>query len=381
MNSESEPSEKKKKNLNPSLSLFSLPNDILLNCIARISPSYYPKLSLVSKTFASLISSSKLKDTRFLQKTCEKILLVCFHFPSKSHSPSWFSLWLKPNQALTNDLEKKEESTGNALLVPIPSSYCRRPPTFMCKVGSECYAINRYCNPSFDLSVTKPGTGIWRKVPKMMTVAREDPIACVLDGKIYVMGGCSQEESKNWGEVYDTKTQTWESLPDPGFYLRVSTLRKMEVMGKKIYVISSKKNTYHVYDTIEGRWEVVAPTFECSVVVDNVRYCYTGTKFIWYDKKHNGSRRVDGLSVLERHCRAGSGHIEMANYGGKLLIIWDEFVYNARDRHEKTNIWCALIAFEKRNGDEEVWANVEWASSVLTVPLSCVLLRHVIKAV
>ncbi|KAL0675370.1 hypothetical protein Bca4012_003351 [Brassica carinata] len=319
MNSESEPSEKKKKNLNPSLSLFSLPNDILLNCIARISPSYYPKLSLVSKTFASLISSSKLKDT---------------------------SLWLKPNQALTNDLEKKEESTGNALLVPIPSSYCRRPPTFMCKVGSECYAINRYCNPSFDLSVTKPGTGIWRKVPKMMTVAREDPIACVLDGKIYVMGGCSQEESKNWGEVYDTKTQTWESLPDPGFYLRVSTLRKMEVMGKKIYVISSKKNTYHIYDTIEGRWEVVAPTFECSVVVDNV-----------------------------------SGHIEMANYGGKLLIIWDEFVYNARDRHEKTNIWCALIAFEKRNGDEEVWANVEWASSVLTVPLSCVLLRHVIKAV
>ncbi|KAG2331298.1 hypothetical protein Bca52824_002478 [Brassica carinata] len=376
MNSKSEPPLKKKKNLNPSLSLFSLPDDIVLNCVARIPLSYYPKLSLVSKTFASLISSHKLKETRFLQKRYEKILHVCFHFPTKSDSLSWYSLWLKPNQPLTNDLEKKEMSTGNALLVPIPSSYCRRPPTFVCKVGSEYYAINRY-----GLLVTKSGTGNWRKVPNMMTVARgEDAIAGVLDGKIYVMGGCSMYESKHWAEVYDTKTQTWESLPDPGFYLRFSTLMKMEVRGEDIYVKASKDTNLYVYDTKEGKWEDVIPMFESSVVIENVRYRYLSADLIWYSEKHNGWRRVNGLSVLERHCRRGSGNIEMVNYGGKLLMIWDEFVCGLH-RHEKTNIWCALIAFERRNGDEEVWGNVEWANSVLTVPISCVLLRHVIQAV
>ena len=39
---------------------------------------------------------------------------------------------------------------------------------------------------------------------------------CVLGEKIYVMGGCRPDESTNWAEVFDPKTQTWEPLPDPG---------------------------------------------------------------------------------------------------------------------------------------------------------------------
>ncbi|CAN6817343.1 unnamed protein product [Brassica oleracea] len=262
MNSVSEPSEIEEKNFNPSLSFLSLPEDIVLNCIARISPSYYPKLTLFSNYRRRL---------------------------------SWYTLWLKPNQTLTNDLEKKEKSTGNALLVAIPSSYCQRLATFICMVGSELYAINNYGYPSFDLWVKKSENGNWlADVPKM-TVARENAIAGVLDGKIYVMGGCSIYESKNWAEVYDTKTQTWESLPDPGVQLRS----------------------------------------------------------LYYNEKHNGWRRVNGLSVLERHCR---GNIEMANYGGKLLMIWEKVVHTCHCYDEK-NIWCALIAFESRNGDEEVWGN------------------------
>ncbi|CDY18006.1 BnaC03g30780D [Brassica napus] len=153
MKSETEPSEKKDKNLNPSLSLFSLPDDIVLNCIARISTSYYPKLSLVSKTFASLISSYELYKTRCLQNTYEEILHVCLQFPM-DRRPSWFSLWLKPNQTLTNDLERKEKSSRNALL-------------FMFMVGSEWYAINQYGYPASDLSVYKSGIWDWREAPNM----------------------------------------------------------------------------------------------------------------------------------------------------------------------------------------------------------------------
>ncbi|WZZ41532.1 hypothetical protein YC2023_037791 [Brassica napus] len=147
-----------------------------------------------------------------------------------------------------------------------------------------------------------------------MTVARDNAIAGILDGKIYVVGGFSIYESKNWAEVYDTKTQTWESLPDPGVQLRS----------------------------------------------------------LYYNEKHNCWTRVNGLSVLERHCR---GNIEMANYGGKLLMIWEKVVHTCHCYDEK-NIWCALIAFEIRNGDEEVWGKVEWANSVLTVPISCNFTSH-----
>ncbi|CAF1738898.1 BnaC09g22030D [Brassica napus] len=49
-----------------------------------------------------------------------------------------------------------------------------------------------------------------------MKVARKNPVAGIVDGKIYVMGGCKADETKNWAEVFDPNTQTWESLPDPG---------------------------------------------------------------------------------------------------------------------------------------------------------------------
>uniref|UniRef100_A0A0D2ZWD0 F-box domain-containing protein n=1 Tax=Brassica oleracea var. oleracea TaxID=109376 RepID=A0A0D2ZWD0_BRAOL len=204
MKSETEPSEKKDKKLNPSLSLFSFPDDIVLNCIARISTSYYPNLSLVSKTFASLISSYELYKTRCLQNTYEEILHVCLQFPM-DRRPSWFSLWLKPNQTLTNDLERKEKSSRNALMVRNQCGY-----------------------PASDLSVYKSGIWNWREAPNMTVARGEDVIAGVLNDKIYVMGGCSKDESKNWAEVFDTNTQTWESLPDPGVQLRCSPLRKIE---------------------------------------------------------------------------------------------------------------------------------------------------------
>ncbi|KAL0845734.1 hypothetical protein Bca101_018980 [Brassica carinata] len=328
MNSESEPSAKKKKNLNPSLSLFSLPDDI---------------------TFASLVSSYELYKTRCLQNTYEEILHVCLQFPM-DRRPSWFSLWLKPNQTLTNDLERKEKSSRNALLVQLPSSYCPHLPLFMFMVGSEWYAINQY-----------EGICDWCEVPNMIVARGEDAIAGVLNEKIYVMGGCSKDESKNWAEVFDTNTQTWESLPDPGVQVRCSPLKRMEARGEKSTLLATRGlNTMFI-------------------VIENVRYYYGNKGFLWYDEKLKDWRTVNGLSVLVSHCRGGSGKIEMAEYSGKLLMIWDK--YKQYKHHPEKEIWCALIALEMRNNDGEVWGKVEWANIVRTVPSSCVLLRSEIRAI
>lgn len=68
--------------------------------------------------------------------------------------------------------------------------------------------------------------------------------------------------------------------------------------------------------------------------------------------------------------------IEIGNYGGKLLILWNKFVHPGQfgDKH----IWCEVIALERRNGngdDYEIWGNVEWTNVVLTVPGSYVFVR------
>lgn len=64
--------------------------------------------------------------------------------------------------------------------------------------------------------------------------------------------------------------------------------------------------------------------------------------------------------------------IELANYGGKLLMLGDKLAGPGRNRYKF--FWCAAIALERRD-DGEVWGNIEWANVVLKVPSSYVYLR------
>ncbi|KAH0893924.1 hypothetical protein HID58_056353, partial [Brassica napus] len=216
MSSDVEQLQKKKKNPSPP-SLLSLPEEIVVNCLARISKSYYPKLSLVCKTICSLILSMELYVARLELETHENVLHVCLQLLDK----------------------------------------------------------------------TRPS---WRQAPSM-TVARANAVACVFDDKIY-------------------------------------SIEEMD----------------YVYDPKEGKWDVPeAFVIESLATLNGNRLCY---------------------------------FVEIANYGGKLLILWGKF---APPRRQNKNIWCAVIALERGNNDEEVWGKVEWASVVLTVPKSYVFLRCEVK--
>ncbi|CAA7054890.1 unnamed protein product [Microthlaspi erraticum] len=58
-------------------SFSSLPEEIVLSILAHISASYYPKLSLVSKIFRSLILSKDLENVRKRIKTLEECVYIC----------------------------------------------------------------------------------------------------------------------------------------------------------------------------------------------------------------------------------------------------------------------------------------------------------------
>ncbi|KAJ4870845.1 F-box/kelch-repeat protein [Raphanus sativus] len=359
----------KKRKPNPSQSSFlSLPDVIILNCLARISKSYYPILSLVSKTFRSLILSIELGTARVHHKTQESLFSICIQHPDRP-LPLWFALWIQPDQ-----IEKKK-----ATLVQVPSSYTSGEPLFICTVGSDTYAFEQRYPPSQVMLVHHHGNLLWSNAPKM-TVARANPAACVLHGKIYVFGGCKENESaESWGEVFDTKTRTWEPLPDPGAELRFSyVIRKIEITKGKIYVRSNEEKD-SVYDPETRKWDATAkaPVDDVRCMVGNIHYVCRAKSFIWYDKECNEWKQVKGLSSLIKSCRRGL--IETVEYCGKLLIMWDKFAQpRRRDCQEKT-IFCALVALEKRQNGE-VWGKVEWSKGVLTVPRSYVFLRSCVLA-
>ncbi|CAN7028035.1 unnamed protein product [Brassica oleracea var. botrytis] len=353
-------------------SFLSLPDDVVLNCLARISRSYYPKLSLVSKTFHSLIRSDELAMERFHLKTTEALFYVCLQFTDHP-VPSWFSLWIKPDQILTNDMEEDyNKSTGNTLLVGIPS-----PTIDIGLVGSKFHKfIPQKISPTLSLSPMysrNKGNSFVFRAPIMKVARNNNAVAGFLDGKIYVMGGCSPNESTSWAEVFDTTTRVWESLPDPGHELRSSFIKPLIVTKGKVYVESSNKKNINFYDPKQGRWGVAEnrPLVEKTCVIENVLYSCDRFGCFWSDTKHNKWMVVHGLEVFNRNRRGGI--IALANYCGKLLILWDR-----PGPCQNTNIWCSVIALERR--DEVVWGHVEWASVVLTVPSSYHFLRCQVKS-
>ncbi|KAL0679086.1 hypothetical protein Bca4012_007067 [Brassica carinata] len=348
-------------------SFLSLPDVIILNCLARVSKSYYPILSLVSKSFRSLILSIELNHARFHHKTQESLFSICLQLPDRP-LPSWFTLWIQPDQ-----IEKKKATLVQ--LVQVPSSYASREPLFLRRVGSDIYALRQRYPPSQVMLVRHNENVLWSNAPSM-TVARVNPVACVLHGKIYVFGGCKANESaESWGEVLDIKARTWEPLPDPGDELRFSSvIRKIEITQGKFYVRSNEEKD-SVYDPKTRKWKATPKAREgdSRCMVGNIYYACRAKSCMWYDKECNEWKQVKGLSSFNKNYR--SGLIEIVNYCGKLLIMWDKLAQPRlrRNCQEKT-ICCALVALEKRQNGQ-VWGKVEWSNGVLTVPSSYVFLR------
>ncbi|CAN7069628.1 unnamed protein product [Brassica rapa subsp. trilocularis] len=216
---------------------------------------------------------------------------------------------------------------------------------------------------------------LWSNAPNM-TVARVNPAACVLDGKIYVVGGCCEAAAKScWGEVFDTKTRTWETLPDPGDELRFSSMiKKLEIIRGKVYVTSNEGEGDSVYDPKTRTWKAIGKRLEgdSRCWVGSLHYSCRRESCMWYDKECKEWKHVKGLSSFNKSCRRG-GLIETVQFCPKLLILWDKFAPLRGDCEEKT-ICCALVAFEKRKNGH-VWGKVEWSSPVLTVPSSYLFLR------
>ncbi|KAL1193806.1 F-box/kelch-repeat protein [Cardamine amara subsp. amara] len=366
----------KTKTKTPGSTLNSLPDDLLLDIVARVSRLYYPTLSHVSKRFRSLIASPELYKARSRLGKTESCLYLCLRC---CYGYRWFNLCWKPDQTLTHNTceEKMKKKTSDYVLAKVqirdspPADF-----STLVSVGSDIYNIPGSANlspPSSEVSILDCRSHTWREGPSLRMELYQVS-ASVLDRKIYVAGRCEDGESDYRTDsfnVLDIETQVWDPEPIPcsvekiDFYCCRSTC-----FDGKFKVVSFTQRGFVAYDPKEARWDMVEPMMiGCSYhmfkdsycEIDHVLYCSVYGVIKWYDPEVRMWIKLKGLEGLRRF----PNDVRLADYGGKLAVLWDRDFPCDCD-YEKM-IWCAEISLE-RSKSCEIWGKVEWFDHVRTVP-------------
>ena len=125
-------------------------------------------------------------------------------------------------------------------------------------------------------------THVWHPVPSM-GAARAYGAAGVVDGKIYVFGGC--DVHGNYGEVFDRETQTWNPLPP--MPKRKKHIHSSMVRDQKVYALDEKERTFY-YSPREGKWGTRLWLITCSFVLAKTELYFGASRVGWICVKQRG---------------------------------------------------------------------------------------------
>ncbi|KAJ0234001.1 F-box domain-containing protein [Hirschfeldia incana] len=371
--------EKNKKKKVATSSLSSLPYDLLVMIVARVPRSYYRTLSLVSKSFRSMVVSPELYKVRSLLGLTETCLYVCLRFELTSYK--WYTI-------------SKNSGGGDYVLARVSMPDDDDSPRVvgffysdLVAVGSEIYNVGVADKtiPTSGVSILDCKTHRWRKAPRM-PVELTELSTRFLDRKIYVLGRFHQDGSwKSYFEVFNTDTQTWD-LPRCGGF---DSARITFVIDGKLHVVTLFDGVF-AFNSKQCRWDLVeqypstgtGTMFSGSYCeVDNLLYSVSKDGALrWYDSDKTRWRDLKGLVGLPKlpSPLAGYGsYVKLTGFGGgkimvffffkkkKIMVFWNTN-YSCHLTQRET-ICCAEISLERRNGD--CWGKLEWSDSVLSVPV------------
>ncbi|CAH2076349.1 unnamed protein product, partial [Thlaspi arvense] len=248
----------------------------------------------------------------------------------------------------------------------------------------------------------------WSRAPSM-GVARASAAVGVVGGKIYVLGGCRDRDCSKWAEVFDPKTQTWDSLPPPPECIRdtVYIHESVVVMEEKVYAVDGRWTTFY-YSPRENKWgrgNTIPPQGNKRdwCVIDKVIYACDEHGVLswceveqlegppegmyWRDVKGLGSLKeslsssrlvhfdsnLEALWEREKIRRGVQGNLvdklpgaRLCKSGGNIVVFWDKGDLDPDDIWcADIEIRCAEISLQRRGG--EIWSNEEWNNTVMTV--------------
>lgn len=132
-------------------------------------------------------------------------------------------------------------------------------------------------------------------------------------------------------------------------------------LNGKVYMVEIGRIA--VYDPREGRrletLEIPSDTVWCMCVVADVLYAYYFLSgLMWFDAKRKVWSRLVGVESLD----AKFHDAVMAEYNGKLGILWPDNEFDPADNE----IRCAVIALELVG--ERMHGKIEWSGIVARVP-------------
>ncbi|AAG51323.1 unknown protein; 37835-38998 [Arabidopsis thaliana] len=371
------PPVKKRKIVAPqsqsaSASFQSLPDDLILSIVARVPRLYHRTVSLVCKSFRSLLVSPELYKARSVSghtESCLYLSIACY--------PDYrmFTLCRKPDQTLTTSEEEEKKKSNGYYLAPVPDPDSH-PVYFssLVTVGSDIYNIAG-SHASSNVSILDCRSNTWREAPRL-GVELTSVSASVLDRKIFVVGMYADDEeseSKNdFFEVLDTETHTWDPQPFNCSETKDKFLNcRTAFIDGKFLVKPWIHRGVVAYNSKESRWEPVQTKMAMSMFNDsycqihNVIYLAFDGRIRWYDDALNCWGDVQGLLELG-NIPHGPSCVRLADYRGNIAVFWFRYLPD-NDDYKWKMIWCAEIALERRTS-WEIWGKVLWFDPVLTVP-------------
>ncbi|XP_077224213.1 uncharacterized protein LOC143857656 [Tasmannia lanceolata] len=318
--------------------LPNLPNEIGIQCIARVPRSFHPNLSLVCRSWRSLLRSSLFYSTRSYLKCTQHFLY--FNIADGESSVKWFVL----------DIYDENPRKIKAL-PPIPSHVGFG---FACVVLGPClYVLGGIEGEvprvdsirSSNVWVYDARTNTWEAGPNMM-IGRMSTNVTVVNGKIYVVGGFFTWSTvvNPWAEVLDPTLGSWMPLHSPLLPTVFGNVRRVgigcgDVRGKLLILTNTGvvedndiiMDTEGVFFDPESSsyWiqrasfhsDLVGNSIQDSAVVDGIVYRFDSSfKIKGYDAEEN-KWKVLKVIDMEKLYRPFD-KIMLVNVEGNLWVIW-----------------------------------------------------------
>ncbi|KAL8260693.1 hypothetical protein R6Q59_028646 [Mikania micrantha] len=339
----------------------NLPDDVAIQCIARVPRPYHPTLSLVSKLWRSTIRSPHFFTTRsYLRSTQHSLYLNIRHNTS-------FKWYYHPNP---------NPKDGSSLFPHPPIPIQPVGPAYAV-LGPKIYLIGGSINdiPLNSVWVLDCRVNRWEIGPKMR-VGREFAAAATVGGKIYVMGGClvdNRARSVNWAEVFDPVVGVWRPVESGLVEAKDKWMHACAVIDGRIYAMADRGGV--VYDVVRMEWGRVPKRLDMgwrgrAVCIDGVLYCYDYLgKIRGYDAVKDVWKELRGVDKGLPKFLCGA---TMVDLDGRLCVVWECKESGGDGR--VMDVMCAEIVVCK-DEDGGLSGSVLWIDVILSVPVGSSILH------
>ncbi|MQM08140.1 hypothetical protein Taro_040991 [Colocasia esculenta] len=310
----------------PTASLLpQLPDDVSIQCIARVPRFFHARLAYVSRSWRCLLRSPALFAARL---SCGAAFpFLCVDIRTTSARSSWFLLDREPRNPRP--------------LLPLP-------PPLLPTAGSACATLGPLlfviggsldgATPTTAVQVFDVRFRRWHLGPRMGS-AREFAAAGAVGGRIYVVGGCLPS-SEPWAEVLDPDSGRWAPMPSP-LDVREKWMHGSVVLDGKLLAVADHGGL--LFDPAVGTWGSVSTALDMgwkgrAAVVDGIIYSYDFLGNIkGFDPVMDEWREVEGVSEELPRFLSGAA---LAELGGHLCVLWEG---KRAKRGKEMEIMCAAI--------------------------------------